>query len=581
MRDMTATVHLRDGTAPAHLPIAFGPGPWLVFAPHDDDAVLGAGLLIDAARAADIAVHVAVVTDGRMGWNQPEARADLVATRRAETRAALADLGVAAEAIHELGFADGNLFRERGCRPDEAGGGLGRAMVRVLRAVAPGAVFTCTPADLHPDHQVVGDETAMACCWAASPIWREFGAPIAQPRVWHYAVYCAFPDGPDRQLRREPAALERKCSALRRFVSQPFIDDMVARLEADGPVEYFAEASWEPYRPATYASAFAANANADEDLASGGELFAQDCQATRQALANWQPWPDLEALLRAPLRLVGEGSSRLFPAGFLRHIARHLGLSIDVDACGGRAAETIGDKRPVLWCSNSGATREVVEAARSRATDKDRYCLGIAGGSLQTLVPAGRVLLSEPEHAVAATASVWMQAFALAASACAASGKTVPIAALDAALAQELARTPDAQHVAAIAAAQRLWWADDESGLADELALKSIELLGRDARAVPGTLSLHGCEELFSEHDLVVVIAGDARDAALREHIASATGVRWLVLRRDGAENLQPWAPLLELVRGWRLLAAAAERCGRDPARPQRARKVGNPVQNP
>lgn len=255
---MTATlVQRRDPPRQdSDLAAGIGPGPWLVVAPHDDDAVLGLGATIAAATAAGIAVHVAVLTDGAMGYDRPEDAPALVATRAGELRAALGELGVPADAVHELGFADGQLQRERGCRPDAQGGGIGRKLVGVLRQVKPGAVFVCTPADLHPDHQAAAPETAMACCWAASPIWRELGAPITAPREWHYAVYCAFPTPPEIQVAVAPVAFAAKLRALRRFVSQPFIAAMVARLEADGPIEHLAAATWSPYRPALYRGLF-------------------------------------------------------------------------------------------------------------------------------------------------------------------------------------------------------------------------------------------------------------------------------------------------------------------------------------
>ncbi|MFW5828891.1 MAG: PIG-L deacetylase family protein, partial [Planctomycetota bacterium] len=380
-------VRNRGGGVQQDLAQAFGPGPWLVLAPHDDDAPLGCGLLIAAARADGIRVHVAVVSDGRMGWNRPEERPGLVQRRRQELHAALADLGLAPDAIHELGFSDGDLLRARGCRGDDSdrGGraGLGRALTGILRTVAPGAVFTCTPADLHPDHQAVGAETDIACCWAASPIWQELGPPISAPRCWHYAVYCAFPTPPDRQLCTSAALLEQKLRALARFDSQPFIDDMVARLRSDGPVEYFSEATWQPYRPADHGGDFSASTGTGADDASvGAAVFTADCRMVAEVLGDWTSDPGLAAVLARPLRLVGEGSSRLFPAGFARHLARRSGLPLDLDACGGRAAEACADARPVLWCSNSGATREVVEAARRLAHPGDRHLLGIGGGPL-------------------------------------------------------------------------------------------------------------------------------------------------------------------------------------------------------
>ena len=307
----------RDGRRDHDLAATFGSGPWLMVAPHDDDAVIGAGLAIAAGTAAGIEVHVAVVTNGRMGWDKPEDAEALVATRDAELEASLRAVGVPLERLHRLGFDDGSLNLQRGCRPDADGTGVGRALTRVMRAIRPGAIFCCTGEDLHPDHKITAEETAMAACWASGAIWAEFGEPIPQPQLWDYAVYCDFPAPPALQLRADQAALDAKVASMRCYESQPFIDDLIERLIEDGPYEYFAAKTWRPYRPGHYAGFFA------EDAAAAGQAaFAADCAMVTEALATWQPWPALDAALAAdaPVVLVGEGSSRLFPAAFARSL---------------------------------------------------------------------------------------------------------------------------------------------------------------------------------------------------------------------------------------------------------------------
>ena len=190
---MTRVSHRQHHNPSSDLQASLGPGPWLVIAPHDDDAIIGAGASIAAATAAGIAVHVCVVTDGRMGWDDPADQAELVRTRETELRDSLRELGVPAENLHLLGFADGSLYQERGCRPDDAGSGVGRALTRVMRAVRPGCVFVNTASDIHPDHRVVAEEVPMAVAWAVGAVWQEFGPPIPKPRILDYAVYCDFP----------------------------------------------------------------------------------------------------------------------------------------------------------------------------------------------------------------------------------------------------------------------------------------------------------------------------------------------------------------------------------------------------
>ena len=235
---------------------AFGPGPWLLIAPHDDDFILGAGLLVLAAQAQGIALHVAVATDGSLGYARPEERAGLVGTRERELATACQQLGLPANHLHRLDFPDGGLIAHQGCRGPDQPDSLGQRLVTLLRAVRPGAVFVCAPEDVHPDHRVCALESEIACVWAASQIWLERGQPIAEPQRFHYAVYAPFVGPPDVQLELDPGALGVKLAALRCFESQGVIDPMIERLKQAGPREYFQRARSLQYRPEQYAPLF-------------------------------------------------------------------------------------------------------------------------------------------------------------------------------------------------------------------------------------------------------------------------------------------------------------------------------------
>ncbi|HEX6239515.1 MAG TPA: PIG-L family deacetylase [Polyangiales bacterium] len=235
---------------------AFGGGPWLLIAPHDDDFILGAGLLVLAAQAHGIAVHVAVATDGSLGYARPEERASLVATRERELLAASRHLGLTAPQLHPLGFPDGGLVAHQGCRGPDQADSLGQRLVTLLRAVRPSSVFVCAPEDVHPDHRVCAAESEIACVWAASQIWLERGQPIPEPQRFHYAVYAPFAGPPDLRLTLDPGALGVKLGALRCFESQGVIDPMIERLKQAGPCEYFQRARVLQYRAEQYAPLF-------------------------------------------------------------------------------------------------------------------------------------------------------------------------------------------------------------------------------------------------------------------------------------------------------------------------------------
>jgi LmbE family N-acetylglucosaminyl deacetylase len=235
---------------------AFGPGPWLLIAPHDDDFILGAGLLLLAAQGQGVRVHVAVATDGSLGYVRPEERAGLVGTRERELSLASQQLGLPAAQLHRLDFPDGGLIAHQGCRGPDQPDSLAQRLVTLLRAVRPRSVFVCAPEDVHPDHRVCAMESEIACVWAASQIWLERGVPIPEPQRFHYAVYAPFAGPPDVQLALEPGALGVKLGALRCFESQGVIDPMIERLKQAGAYEYFQRARSLEYRSELYAPLF-------------------------------------------------------------------------------------------------------------------------------------------------------------------------------------------------------------------------------------------------------------------------------------------------------------------------------------
>jgi LmbE family N-acetylglucosaminyl deacetylase len=251
-------VRQRDahGSEEVALATALGAGPWLLLAPHDDDFILGAGLLVLAGHAAGVEVHVAVATDGSLGYARPEQRAALVPTRARELRQAAQQLGLSVERLHCLGFRDGSLIVEQGCREPGQPDTLAQRLVTLLRAIRPSSVFVCSPEDVHPDHRVCASESEIACVWAASSIWLERGEPIATPQRFHYAVYAPFVGAPELQLRADGAALARKLAALRCFESQGVIEPMTERLTQAGSYEYFQRARELHYTPEQYARSF-------------------------------------------------------------------------------------------------------------------------------------------------------------------------------------------------------------------------------------------------------------------------------------------------------------------------------------
>lgn len=149
-------------TAASALPALSPDDRVTVLAPHPDDEALGAGGLIQHARAAGAAVRVVLATDGDNNpWPQRHAerrfiiraedRRRLGAQRRAEAVRSLATLGVDTQATAFLALGDGtvlSLWKNR-----EAAALA--AFARELAARPPTLLVLPSGHDRHPDHRGV------------------------------------------------------------------------------------------------------------------------------------------------------------------------------------------------------------------------------------------------------------------------------------------------------------------------------------------------------------------------------------------------------------------------------------------
>ena len=238
---------------------------WLFVSPHDDDIVIGGGLIFQVGIAAGVPVHAVVTSDGRMGYCRIEQRPTIAAIRAEEAKKSFALLGLAPKRLHFLGFPDGGLTANRGsffapCDVERAETPLGMqiAFVRLLRLVRPTRVFLPTSADLHPDHRIVHEEFMISLFHAQGGIWPELGAPLAAvPQVYEMAIYCDFPEPPQIRVETPDAMLETKIQAILAYASQEQISSLVEIQRANGPIEYLRELKFHFYDPKQYHELFA------------------------------------------------------------------------------------------------------------------------------------------------------------------------------------------------------------------------------------------------------------------------------------------------------------------------------------
>lgn len=123
----------------------------VVLAPHSDDEVLGCGGAIALHRRARAPVTVVVLTDGSAGSGKlrglageelRQAREQLIGTRKAETRAAMAELDV--DDVVFLEARDGHLA---------ADSTVAGHLAPILERTQPQIVYVPSFLEQHPDHR--------------------------------------------------------------------------------------------------------------------------------------------------------------------------------------------------------------------------------------------------------------------------------------------------------------------------------------------------------------------------------------------------------------------------------------------
>jgi LmbE family N-acetylglucosaminyl deacetylase len=233
--------------------------------PHDDDVVLGGGLMIQLAKRENVPVHIMIVTDGSMGYCSLEEKDTIVEIRKAETFACYESLGIPRQNIHWLGFPDCQLNSYRGRRvakkgePAEVEGfnGLQNGFTYFLRKIRPTQVFLPTSNDLHPDHRIVHEELLISLFHSAGDIWPELGKTLERvPYVHELGVYCDFPESPRLRVRTPEIILEKKLAAIGKFVSQKQIASLIDIVRKGGPEEYLRALEFKLYEPSRYRAYF-------------------------------------------------------------------------------------------------------------------------------------------------------------------------------------------------------------------------------------------------------------------------------------------------------------------------------------
>jgi LmbE family N-acetylglucosaminyl deacetylase len=150
----------------------------LVLAPHPDDETLACAATIMRKLAANVPVHIVIVTDGRHSQHRSKLPVERLAEiREREALHAGAVLGLTEANIHFLRLEDGRLAESQEILRD--------LLMPIFQAVNPDEVFVSSRIDAHPDHRALANAAReLICCRGPNlpdlyeyPIW--FWDPLA------------------------------------------------------------------------------------------------------------------------------------------------------------------------------------------------------------------------------------------------------------------------------------------------------------------------------------------------------------------------------------------------------------------
>lgn len=163
----------------------------VIFSPHDDDALLGAGYLLQAVPLFGGEVHVIVFCNGSGGYSVIEHKHIITALRAREMTRAYEKVGVLPERIHRLEYDDYSVWPFIGWKLPSGRGTVER-IVPLLRRLRATRVVLPNGHREHLDHTAVFMIGAFDAPQVGDPVMADWGESSPIRSVLQYAVWSDF-----------------------------------------------------------------------------------------------------------------------------------------------------------------------------------------------------------------------------------------------------------------------------------------------------------------------------------------------------------------------------------------------------
>jgi glutamine---fructose-6-phosphate transaminase (isomerizing) len=290
-----------------------------------------------------------------------------------------------------------------------------------------------------------------------------------------------------------------------------------------------------------------------------------------------------------PMMLTGEGSSRIFPGKNAVHnrLLGNKGPLVLTESATDLSGKVLNNFI-VIGASNSGKTREVVNLCRDlkNSGHKDVYGLTCTKNSLLETCTSRTFLVDAGiEKAVAASKSVVAQAlFYDAIVRQLQNEKEIDTDKLAMLFEQTLNIGINPSLTEKICKAETVYFTGNNNGVAEELTLKTNEIIRKKSAYLPGTYLLHGVEEVMTAGDVIIMIDSYPGEYEKIRSVYSSIGTTVIAVSTEPSPfhtMIIPAADLglesyIKLAAGWNLLVEAGITLGINLDKPQRARKIGN-----
>ncbi len=289
------------------------------------------------------------------------------------------------------------------------------------------------------------------------------------------------------------------------------------------------------------------------------------------------------------LFFTGEGSSRIFPAKRAQYSSKKNGSAWPILTEGStQAMEYLLKDFAVFGASNSGQTKEVVRLFQQLKNEGHDCFFALTANVNTTLEKISLdtlVMNCGKEDAVAATKSVIEQGLFYDSLLRNMSCKVME--GLDQ-LAEEvfhvLTMKIDPQLIDLMKNADMLYFAGKNTGVAEELTLKTNEITRKKSDFLEGTYAVHGIEEVMDKNEVVIIVDPfESEEEKFQECLAKGVGMKVVAIssRDTSFPTIRipkggAYKEYVELAAGWNLLVEIGIALGIDLDKPVRARKVGN-----